>query len=138
MNPSAEEIRTVAEALADSDQKARRDPVIKRILAGQADHELVMTSLRQHVQRVIADRDSTKVTQRNRTLLLEFAASYGTPRMGARKAPDGAPMSSRVSVRMTENHHDLIERAAAKAGVSVVDFMRDAAVLAARNGLGTE
>jgi hypothetical protein len=136
MVPSAEVVGKIARALADCDQKARRDPVIKRILAGQADHEMVVSTLRDHVARVIKDRDGTQVPAKTRTLLQQFAVTYGTPRTGTRKAPDNEPMSARLNMRFTQSHIELLQEAAGRARVPLTDYIRDAALVKARQDLG--
>lgn len=128
--PTADEIRTVAESLAKYDWPGARKQ-LRPYLNGEMSWDMALRTIRLMLKKVVADTSrGSKIPVGVRAQLTDFAARYGTQTRGMLSA---SPMTARYTVRFG-SEHDAAIRAAAKAQrISVTDFVRNAAILAAES-----
>lgn len=126
--PTREEVDELAQALAhDSKTYARQ---LRHYLNGESDYTHTVPVLRLIILDLMRS-NTTNIRSKTRLLALQFGSKHGT--YVRRKADE--ILSVVPNIPFTPAQWDVIKEAAAKAGMSAKDYVRNAAIMRARKEL---
>jgi hypothetical protein len=127
--PDRSEVMQIVSRLRKESRKAARD--FRYFTPNTWDQHIGL--LKSWCARLVDGYKGDSFTPTLRLMATRFLASYGRPTGGMGGVE---PMTMRLNLRHTPTHADLFAEAAAKRKMSVTDFIREAALKAAREELG--